>query len=96
MSSEVIERVEAAVRASGALTGASSERVLALLSGGADSVCLLHVLTALLGPDHVEALHIDHGLRAAAGADERFCRELCRDLGVQFHLERAQVAAERP
>lgn len=92
MSNGAIERVEAAVRASGSLSGASAARVLVLLSGGADSVCLLHVLVRLLGPGQVQALHVHHGLRAAADGDERFCRHLCRDLGVELHLEPVQLA----
>jgi tRNA(Ile)-lysidine synthase len=92
MSNETIERVEAAVRDSEALSGAGAAGVLALLSGGADSVCLLHVLVSLLGTGRVQALHVDHGLRAAATGDERFCRELCRALGVELHCERVHVA----
>lgn len=58
--------------------------MIALLSGGRDSVCLLHTLL----PD-VEALHVNHGLRPEADADEAFCRELCEDLGVRLHVHRA-------
>ena len=91
MSNEAIERVRAAVRSSEALPRAGERGVLALLSGGADSVCLLHVLAGLLETDHVEALHVEHGLRAAAREDERFCRELCRDLGIRLHVERVRI-----
>jgi tRNA(Ile)-lysidine synthase len=48
--------------------------VTCLVSGGADSTCLLHVLRAL-GYD-ASALHVDHGLRGAeSDADARFCAE---------------------
>ena len=67
------------------------ERVLALLSGGADSVCLLHVLATRLGADRVQALHVHHGLREAADADARFCTELCAALGVTLHVEHVSV-----
>ena len=89
MSTEPSDRVHAAVRTCGAL--APPARVLALLSGGADSVCLVHALARHLGPDRVEALHVHHGLRAAADADESFCRELCEALGVRLHVERVDV-----
>ena len=47
----------------------------ALVSGGADSTCLWHVLGAL--GYRVEALHVNHGLRGAeSDEDARFCREL--------------------
>ena len=46
--------------------------LLVLLSGGADSVCLLHLAQAR-GAD-VSALHVNYGLRDSAADDERFCR----------------------
>ena len=52
MSNGAIGRVMAAAEASGTLSGAApaiEPRVLAMLSGGADSVCLLHVTAELLG-----------------------------------------------
>ncbi len=48
--------------------------VLALVSGGADSTCLRHVLRAL--GYRVDALHVNHQLRGAESEeDARFCRE---------------------
>jgi tRNA(Ile)-lysidine synthase len=58
--------------------------ILALLSGGRDSVCLVHKLL----PD-VEALHVNYGLRPEADADEAFCRALCERLGVTLHVHRS-------
>jgi tRNA(Ile)-lysidine synthase len=49
--------------------------VVCLVSGGPDSTCLWHVLTAL--GYRIAALHVDHGLRGTeSGEDARFCREL--------------------
>jgi tRNA(Ile)-lysidine synthase len=48
--------------------------VVCLVSGGADSTCLWHVLGAL--GYRVSALHVNHGLRGEESeADARFCRE---------------------
>ena len=48
--------------------------VVCLVSGGADSTCLWHVL-GMLGY-HVSALHVNHGLRGEESEqDARFCRE---------------------
>jgi len=48
--------------------------VTCLVSGGADSTCLWHVLTEL--GYRVSALHVDHGLRAReSDEDAEFCRE---------------------
>jgi tRNA(Ile)-lysidine synthase len=48
--------------------------VLALISGGADSLCLWGMLEQLGHP--VDALHVDHGLREhRSQADAAFCRD---------------------
>jgi tRNA(Ile)-lysidine synthase len=48
--------------------------VCCLVSGGADSTCLWHVLGAL--GYRVSAVHVDHGLRGGESAgDAAFCRE---------------------
>ena len=48
--------------------------VVCLVSGGADSTCLWHVLGAL--GYRVSAVHVDHGLRGAeSDGRRRFCRE---------------------
>ena len=92
MSNAAIDRVTASVQASGTLAAApSAPSVLIMLSGGADSVCLLHVALGLLGPERVQALHVNHGLRPAAAEDEGFCVELCRALGVELHVERVSI-----
>jgi tRNA(Ile)-lysidine synthase len=63
-----------------------------MLSGGADSVCLLDVAIKL-GAD-VTALHVNYGLRGSESeADEAFCRELCERLGVPLRVERVTLPA---
>src|SRR5687768_297056 len=61
-------------------------RVLVLLSGGRDSVCLLDLAVRIAGD--VEALHVDYGLREAAADDAAFCAELCERLGAELHVRR--------
>ncbi|HEY4896647.1 MAG TPA: ATP-binding protein, partial [Solirubrobacteraceae bacterium] len=63
--------------------------LVAMLSGGRDSTCLLDVAVALLGPAAVSALHVNYGLREAAAEDERHCAELCGALGVELAVVRA-------
>jgi len=49
--------------------------VTCLVSGGADSICLWHVLCEL--GYHVSALHVNHGLRGRESEeDARFCQEV--------------------
>jgi tRNA(Ile)-lysidine synthase len=69
-------------------------RVVVGLSGGADSVALVHLLHALAAEGAVAiaaAAHLNHALRPEADADEAFCRGLCERLGVPFVTERAPV-----
>ncbi len=72
------------------------DRVIAGVSGGADSVCLLLVLKRLEErfKTEIRAVHIHHGLRAAADADEEFVRRLCRSLDVPLHVYHADVWSE--
>ena len=65
------------------------------LSGGADSVCLLHILAGLREDMGLclEAVHVNHGLRETALRDEDFCRDLCGSLGVPLTVVRAPVRA---
>lgn len=83
------DRALAAVRDSG--LAPSGEPLLVLLSGGADSVCLLDVAVRLGA--RVSALHVNHGIRDDAGRDEALCRELCGRLGVPLAVERPHLAA---
>lgn len=69
------------------------------VSGGPDSVCLLYMLVKLreeLAPGRrleLYAVHINHGLRAEAGEDEAFVKELCEEWDVP--LEVRHIAADR-
>jgi tRNA(Ile)-lysidine synthase len=69
-----------------------AEPVVLALSGGVDSVLLLHWLAASEPRPAVLAVHVDHGLRGAeSDGDARFCADLCRDIGLPFRLRRAQL-----
>ena len=71
--------------------------VLVGVSGGADSVSLLHLLMSLRYAFgfSLEAAHVHHGLRGEeADRDERFVRELCDRWNVPLHVLHADVAAE--
>ncbi|HEY4779512.1 MAG TPA: ATP-binding protein, partial [Solirubrobacterales bacterium] len=62
--------------------------VLAMLSGGRDSVCMLDLAVRGAGPSEVTALHVNYGLRDDSDEDERQCVELCESLGVELEIER--------
>jgi tRNA(Ile)-lysidine synthase len=75
------------------LTG--GETVLVAVSGGADSVALLHVLMTLAGELslRLHVLHVDHGLRPDAGRDAEFVRRLAARLEVPANVGRVTVPA---
>jgi tRNA(Ile)-lysidine synthase len=81
------------------LTG--EDRVIAGISGGADSVCLLFVLLELRKTMGIEviAVHVNHGIRGdAADADERFVQELCKQHRVEcvcYHENVELIAKKR-
>lgn len=69
--------------------------VLVAISGGKDSVALLHLLRGMnsAGAGAIVAGHLNHGLRTEADDDERFVRELCSNLEVPLEVGQADVAS---
>ena len=59
-------------------------------SGGADSTALL-LAAAQRWPGQVHAIHVHHGLQAAADGFEQHCVELCNRLDVPLHVARVQA-----
>jgi len=57
------------------------------LSGGADSTALV-LACARRWPGQVQAIHVHHGLQAAADWFEQHCVALCQGLGVPLWIER--------
>jgi tRNA(Ile)-lysidine synthase len=88
---EEVARVLDSVRSGGLLE--SEQRVVAMLSGGRDSTCLLDACVSLRGHEAVSALHVNYGLRVAADADERHCAQLCETLGVELEVVRERRAS---
>ncbi len=91
----LLERVQQTVSEQ-ALFG-DGDILVAAVSGGADSTalaCLLAELAPRLGARLVGLAHLNHQLRAAADADEAFCRDLAVRLDVSFDSRRVDVAAE--
>jgi len=67
------------------------KRWLVGVSGGADSVALLHLLVAE-GFRNLVVCHLDHGLRGRASAeDAKFVRCLAGKLGLECEIGRADV-----
>lgn len=72
------------------------DRILAAVSGGADSVCMLHALNTLKKSMGFEiyCAHLNHCLRGdAADSDEKFVIELCKSLDIPVFTKSVDVAA---
>ena len=91
MADTCVKHVQAALRDSAMLS--EGDRVLTAVSGGPDSVCLLHIVCALKFP--VEAAHFDHQTRGGeSAADAEFVRALANKIGIPFHIESRPIAEE--
>jgi tRNA(Ile)-lysidine synthetase-like protein len=67
-------------------------RFVIAVSGGIDSVVLLHALLSLNDPDlHLIAAHVNHGMRQDAGRDAEFVRNLAQYYGIPFELHEARL-----
>src|SRR2546421_12523561 len=58
------------------------------LSGGVDSVVLLHLLK---DRPRIKAIHVHHGLSPNADAWAAFCRRLCKRWDVPLSIHRVKV-----
>jgi len=69
----------------------ADERLCVGLSGGCDSVVLLHILSRLGYAERLTAIHVHHGLSPNADAWAEFCIGYCRDLAVPLTVRRVAV-----
>jgi len=93
MLSNLVAQIRGTIQKHRMLT--SRDRVLAGVSGGADSVCLALVLKEL-GLD-VAVAHVNHGLRGAeSDTDEEFTKELAGTLEVPFFGTKVALLGPSP
>lgn len=87
LSNNLLNRVRAFVAA----RMAADEPVAVGLSGGCDSVVLLHLLASLdLGP-RLSAVHVHHGLSPNADQWADFCSQFCLQLKVPLQVVKVSV-----
>jgi tRNA(Ile)-lysidine synthase len=72
------------------LSDLTAPHLLVALSGGCDSVVLLHLLVHSTPALRLTAAHLDHGMRAGSEADALWVRGLCTAWGVELVEERAR------
>jgi len=71
--------------------------ILLGLSGGVDSVVLLHLLQQI-SPHHswrLSALHVHHGISPRADSWAAFCADLCARYGIPLRIEHVDIAPLR-
>lgn len=87
-------RTELLERAPRAALPGRGEKVLCAVSGGLDSMCLLHMLDAWCAGrgGRLAAAHFNHQLRGeASDRDEEFVREICEQWGIPLTVGRGDV-----
>ena len=91
---KVLDTVRKTIKEHGML--AAGETVLVGVSGGADSVCLLHVLKMLQKELEIRlaVAHLNHGIRGEeADRDAAFVKKLCKDWNIPCYIEKEDVPA---
>lgn len=71
----------------------SGAKVMTALSGGSDSVCLLHILNDIKQMFGFElfACHLNHSIREEADSDSIFVQELCKNMGIKCFVKKADI-----
>lgn len=71
----------------------SGELVAVGVSGGADSVCLLHLLWRMSKemPFKLLAVHVDHSVREDSAQDAAYVEQLCSELDIPFYLQKVDM-----
>lgn len=75
---------------------ASTPHLLLALSGGVDSVVLLHILSQLSTrlPFSLSAMHVHHGLSPHADDWLHECERMCLEKGISFYSEKVHVSPQ--
>ncbi|MCP4422480.1 MAG: tRNA lysidine(34) synthetase TilS [Chloroflexi bacterium] len=67
-------------------------KIIVGVSGGVDSLALLHLLWRQLGAARLLVAHVHHGLREEATADAQFVRETAVSWQIPYVIEKSDVA----
>jgi tRNA(Ile)-lysidine synthase len=91
------DRVEIAFHGSIRELVPEAATVLVAVSGGSDSIALLHLLSRKAQPMRLRLVvaHLDHALRRGSATDRRFVETLAHELGLDCVADRRDVARAR-
>ena len=73
------------------------ERLIAAVSGGADSSCLLHILSRIRRNNIIRfdliCVHVHHGIRGrSADDDSKYVERLCTELDIEYRIKYVDAA----
>jgi tRNA(Ile)-lysidine synthase TilS/MesJ len=71
----------------------SSEKWVVGVSGGPDSLALLHLLWQIVGAQRLVVGHLNHGLRPTAAAEAEFVAQTAAAWHIPFYQQTRDVAA---
>ncbi|WP_292979629.1 tRNA lysidine(34) synthetase TilS [Nitrosomonas sp.] len=71
----------------------SGDRLVVALSGGVDSVVLLHLLAQFAKSIQLEvaAVHVEHGISVHSGQWSAFCQKICDSLGISLTIHHLKI-----
>lgn len=69
------------------------DKIVIGVSGGPDSMCLLHVLNELKRELKIELFvaHVNHMIRAAADSETTYVQEKCENLGIECFVKKVDI-----
>ncbi len=69
----------------------SQQKLVVGVSGGPDSLALLHILCELLSPPQLSVAHLDHALRSESAAEAAFVAATAAAWGCYYHQKQVDV-----
>lgn len=69
-------------------------KYIVAVSGGVDSVVLLHLMSNLLPKSNLIVAHYDHGIRQDSAKDRKFVENLARGYGLEFFYEEGDLGPD--
>lgn len=72
----------------------SGDSIVIGVSGGPDSICLLHILNELKNKLNIKKIvvaHINHMIREDAISDEKYVKEFCEKYNIEIHIKRINI-----
>jgi len=73
-----------------------NQKLLLMVSGGVDSMVLLHVARQVVKGENLAVFHLNHNVRAEAKSDANFVQNCCSKNDIKFYLETLNTDEEKP